>query len=131
MIIQIVGSVLIFFVVCFVAFAIRATIIWSQLSSVASRLRRLSKVGDKNPGPVFATNKTLSHLWTEFRDTLHEQREFDSSTGELKPSVMRSTVPAAMVFTTETLIDSRLLTEFFKHLPGLLPASASSAHSQA
>ncbi|MBU6260977.1 MAG: anti-phage defense ZorAB system ZorA, partial [Burkholderiales bacterium] len=35
------------------------------------------------------------------------------------PAVLRSTVPAAMVFTTETLVDSRLATEFFKHLPGL------------
>jgi hypothetical protein len=46
-------------------------------------------------------------------------REFDTSKRKFNPTVLRSTIPAAAVFTTEALVDTRLATEFFKHLPGL------------
>jgi hypothetical protein len=100
-------------------FVVPAIWIWCRLRGVVRRLRLLKGTEIRDPAPIFARGKTLSHLWTEYRETLHEQREFDPRTGTLKPTVLRSTVPAAMVFTAETLVDSRLATEFFKHLPGL------------
>jgi biopolymer transport protein ExbB/TolQ len=119
-IIKIVASVLLILTIAFiVVFVIRAVWFWFQLRGVVRHLRRLKRTEERDPAPIFARNKTLSHLWTEYRHTLHEQREFDPNTGAFKPAVLRSTVPAAMVFTTETLVDSRLATEFFKHLPGL------------
>jgi len=119
-VIQTVAAVIFLFVLLFILrFVIPGIWIWFRLRGVAWRLRRLRKTEDRNPAPIFARSRTLAHLWTEYEDTLHEQRAFDIETGTLKPAVLRSTVPAAMVFTTETLVDSRLATEFFKHLPGL------------
>jgi hypothetical protein len=120
LIIQIVVATLFLFILIFVIrFVVPAIWIWYRLRRVARRLRLLKGTEIRDPAPIFARSKTLSHLWTEYRETLHEQRECDPSTGTLKPTVLRSTVPAAMVFTAETLVDSRLATEFFKHLPGL------------
>jgi len=119
-IIQMVAGVLLFLATFFlVRFVIPAAFIWFRLRGVVRRLRRLKRTEDRDPTPIFARGKTLTHLWTEYWDTLHEQREFDPAEGAFKPPVQRSTVPAAMVFTTEVLVDSRLATEFFKHLPGL------------
>jgi ABC-type transporter Mla subunit MlaD len=113
------GVILVFVLFFFLRFVIPGVWIWFRLRGVVRCLWRLKKAEERNPAPIFARRGTLSHLWTEYEDTLHEQRAFDAETGTLKPAVLRSTVPAAMVFTTETLVDSRLATEFFKHLPGL------------
>jgi len=120
LIIQIVVATLFLFNLFFLTrFVVPAIWIWCRLRGVIRRLRLLKGTEIRDPAPIFARGKTLSHLWTEYRETLHEQREFDPNTGTFKPTVLRSTVPAAMVFTAETLVDSRLATEFFKHLPGL------------
>jgi hypothetical protein len=119
-VIQTVAAVILLFILFFLLrFVVPGVWIWFRLRGVVRRLRHLRKTDDRNPAPTFARSRTLSHLWTEYEDTLHAQRAFDTETGTLKPAVLRSTVPAAMVFTTETLVDSRLATEFFKHLPGL------------
>jgi ABC-type transporter Mla subunit MlaD len=119
-VIQTVAGIIVVFVLFFLLrFVVPGVWIWFRLRGVVRRLRRLRKSEDRDPAPLFARSRTLSHLWTEYEDTLHEQRAFDAGTGTLKPTVLRSTVPAAMVFTTEMLVDSRLATEFFKHLPGL------------
>jgi hypothetical protein len=119
-VIQIVaGAILALIVLFLLRFVLPAVWIWFRLRGVVHRLRRLRKSKDRNPASIFARSRTLSHLWTEYEDTLHEQRLLDTGTGTLKPAVLRSTVPAAMVFTTDTLVDSRLAAEFFKHLPGL------------
>jgi MotA/TolQ/ExbB proton channel family len=93
--------------------------LWFRLSQAVRQLRRLKVQGDNDPARVFARTKMLAHLWAEYRDTLHEQRALDPATGTLAPPVLRATMPAAVIFTTETLVDSRVRTEFFKHLPGL------------
>jgi hypothetical protein len=93
--------------------------IWYRLSVAAGKLRRLKKTQSKDPSLIFARSKTLAHLWTEYRDTLHEQRSFNAATGEMGPPLLRATVPASVIFTTENLVDSPIGTEFFKHLPGL------------
>ena len=119
-IIQMVAGILVFLAAFFVfRFVLPAVFNLFRLRRVVRRLRRLTRTEDRDPTPIFERGKTLTHLWAEYRDTLHEQREFDPAAGVFKPPVLRSTVPAAMVFTTEALVDSRLATEFFKHLPGL------------
>jgi type IV secretory pathway TrbF-like protein len=119
-VIQTVAAVILILALSFVFFfVIPGMWLWFRLGRVIRRLRRLKKTSDWNPAPIFARSRSLSHLWAEYEDTLHEQRAFDPQTGTLKPAVLRSTVPAGMIFTTETLVDSRLATEFFKHLPGL------------
>lgn len=120
LLIQVVASALLFLAALFVVwFFIPALWLWFRLGRVARGLRRLKDAGDRDPTRIFARSKSLAHLWREYRDTLHEQRAFDPASGTMKPPVFRATVPAAAIFTTETLVDSRIRTEFFKHLPGL------------
>jgi hypothetical protein len=104
-----------FFLAVFVTRAVALTL---KLIKVASIL-----AGTKNPTErllksAFSSDPTLSHLWREYADTLHHQQEFGGS--EKQPiDVLRSTVPASSVFTTEAIVDARLWTEFFKHVPGI------------
>src|SRR5512132_2089300 len=67
----------------------------------------------------FAANRTLRHLWSEYRETLHLQTTVDPTTGVEKINAVRSTIPAEALSNTATLIEGRLFTEFFKHLPGV------------
>jgi methyl-accepting chemotaxis protein len=58
------------------------------------------------------------HLWSEYDDTLHRLKRFDSSNGVTEE--VRATIPAEAYFTNDTLVDSRLFEEFVRHLPGIL-----------
>ncbi|MCD2453808.1 anti-phage defense ZorAB system protein ZorA [Methylicorpusculum oleiharenae] len=62
---------------------------------------------------------TLSHLWSEFSETLHSQKEVDNS-GQLRTVRWRSTVPAETFFTSQTIVDIHLKTDYFKHSPGIM-----------
>lgn len=118
-IIQIVSGVLFFFMILFVfRFLIPAIWMRLQLSAIIRRLRRIKRTKDRDLTPIFAQSRTLSHLWTEYQHTLHKQGEHNQAAGEAAV-ILRSTVPAGTIFTAESLVDSRLATEFFKHLPGL------------
>lgn len=66
---------------------------------------------------VFSVDKRMAHLWTEFRESLHDQE--DERDGQMVVVASRSTVPAEMYFSTQAVVDGRLRTEFFKHVPGL------------
>jgi len=100
------------------------------LNSAFSKLRKLQD--EKSPGDL-VTKKNLLNVfepkslrqklffesaWASFRDTLHEQFEFQG--GQQKLVRIRSTVPSANIFNPSSLVDSRLNLEFFKHLPGIL-----------
>src|SRR5258708_35667114 len=77
-IIQMVAGILLFLAAFFVTrFVLPAVFILFRLRRVVRRLQRLKRTEDRDPTPIFARGKTLIHLWTEYRDTLHEQREFD------------------------------------------------------
>jgi hypothetical protein len=54
----------------------------------------------------------LGHLWHEYAETLHAQRENGTVT-------WRATGPAEVYFNTENIVDSYTGTEFFRHLPGV------------
>ena len=76
----------------------------------------------KNPNiqmvrQILSSDGTLAHLWTEYLRTLH--RPHEAGPGQDTRESYRSTVPAASIFTTEVIVNSRLWTEFFKHLPGI------------
>lgn len=66
---------------------------------------------------LFSVDKRLAHLWTEFRESLHDQEE--ERDGQMVVVASRSTVPAEVYFSTQAVVDGRLRTEFFKHVPGL------------
>jgi hypothetical protein len=66
---------------------------------------------------LFSSDKRLAHLWSEYQETLHIQRE--ERDGQTKVTAVRSTIPADHYFNGQFVIDSHLHTEFFKHLPGI------------
>lgn len=70
-------------------------------------------------GREVMTSKKLSHLWSEFADTLHPQTAPDEM-GQERVIQWRSTVPAEVYFNVETLVAIELRTEYFKHQPGIL-----------
>lgn len=96
--------------------------------SVALKLKRaLKQIGGlrsgKDPGgfvakeeldPVFSDRYFLD-VWQSYRDTLHEQRDNQNHLTRI-----RSTTLAENIFTGPALVDARLNSEFFKHLPGIL-----------
>ena len=61
----------------------------------------------------------LSHLWNEYAETLHPQRA-DDDLGQGRIVRWRATAMAEMFFTEQAVVDSRLKTDFYKHLPGIL-----------
>ncbi|PIB62378.1 hypothetical protein AOA62_22335 [Pseudomonas sp. 2995-3] len=66
---------------------------------------------------VFSATK-LKHLWKEYSETLHNQFEYYE--GEERLVRSRATTVAANFFTGQSVVDTPLATEFFKHLPGIL-----------
>jgi ABC-type transporter Mla subunit MlaD len=62
---------------------------------------------------------TLGRLWNEYLKTLHPQREEDAS-GQIVIVRWRATTLAEMFFTEQAIVDTRLRTEFHKHLPGIM-----------
>lgn len=66
---------------------------------------------------VFAADVPMAHLWNEYRESLHLQKE--EQDGQMVVKAARSTMPAEMFFSCQAVVDSRLRVEFFKHLPGL------------
>lgn len=66
---------------------------------------------------VFSGDHHLAHLWKEYRESLHPYEELDN--GQLVIVQYRATAPAEMYFNGQSVVDGRLHTEFFKHLPGV------------
>lgn len=98
------------------------------LQQVIPRLRQLkssAKMGEPVDREMVSRimlegdkTNTLSHLWAEYTETLHEQ--YDHIDGERRLVAIRATVPAEVFFNTQVLVDTPLNTEFFRHLPGIL-----------
>ncbi len=82
-----------------------------------------SKLGDNNGrdprelAPIFA-KQPLLHIWNEYSDTLHPMRL--ALAGQTPVVEYRSSMPAEMMFTKESLVDGPLFDDFWRHLPGIL-----------
>lgn len=77
--------------------------------STSERRRLLDNVFKDGP---------FTHAWQEFQETLHDQRA--SVDGEEQVLRTRATVPSSYFFSTQSIVDTPLKTEFYKHLPGIL-----------
>lgn len=64
------------------------------------------------------TDSPLHNGWHEFKESLHQQ--FEHRDGEMVLVRSRATVPASFYFSHQTVVDTRLQTEYYKHLPGIL-----------
>ncbi len=108
-----------------VRFVRRSFLLGTELKSVIQALRRISGNGGEAlteldlVGKEMAESQTLQHLWSEYSKTLHPQRQ-DDGTGQWQIARWRSTTLADAFFTEQAMVDSRLRTDFFRHLPGLL-----------
>jgi len=82
-----------------------------------------SKLGNHNGrdprdlDPIFA-KQPLLHIWNEYSDTLHPMRL--ALAGQTPVVEYRSSMPAEMMFTKESLVDGPLFDDFWRHLPGIL-----------
>jgi hypothetical protein len=116
----IIGGILAFVVLLFVVlFLVPA---FYQSWKLGRFTKRLEQADGKNLdalSEIFKGDNLLAHLWKEFRDTLHEQKDLDAG-GNFRITAIRQTVPAETYFSEQILVHSPLRTEFFKHLPGIL-----------
>jgi hypothetical protein len=117
--IKVTGGALVVLVLGFIFFFLLPGIVhWFRLRSIQSKLRKFeTKNYASEFAKVFSKDKRLSHLWKEYQDSLHKQTE--ERDGQMKTIATRATVPSELYFNSQFVVDSRLRTEFFKHLPGL------------
>ncbi|MDZ4078510.1 MULTISPECIES: anti-phage ZorAB system protein ZorA [Hydrocarboniphaga] len=116
----IIGGVLAFVVLLFLTLFLVPALYQSwKLGRFTKRLIAADSTDLDALSAIFKKDDILGHLWEEFRDTLHEQKDLDAS-GTYKTTAIRQTVPAETYFSEQMLVHSPLRTEFFKHLPGIL-----------
>lgn len=99
---------------------LRGVVQWWSLHRIRSRLKQIRKqepsVAKAELRKLFEPTR-LSPLWQEYGDTLHEQR--GSGASPAASGAIRATVPAETFFNGELVVDGRLHSEFFKHMPGI------------
>ena len=105
------------FVVFFLIPAIRLS---RKLSGLIKALGREDLKGPVELGAVFEGKGVLQHLWSEYRETLHDEKVLNPQTGQLEVVRIRATQPSDTFFTEATVVDTPVRSEFFKHLPGIL-----------
>lgn len=64
-------------------------------------------------------SSTLANLWTEYAKTLHPQSK-EGMDGQVRIVKWRATTLSETFFSEQAVVDTRLKTEFYKHLPGIL-----------
>ena len=115
---KVVAAVLVVLILAFLFFLTRGLLHWFKLRRVITGMNRLPE--DADPAEfreLFVRDRRLVHLWDEYRDTLHEQK--GERGGVLRTLAWRATIPSEAYFSSQYVVDSRLGTEFFKHLPGI------------
>jgi hypothetical protein len=115
----IIGGLLVVLTLIFVLlFLVRGLYFRLKLWLLMRRLgKKTSPTADLSK--LFSIDRLLAHLWREYRLTLHEQKEVNHKTGSQELIGLRATVSAESFFNPQRLVDNRLRTEFFKHLPGI------------
>ena len=64
--------------------------------------------------PIFL-KEPFQHLWAEYEDTLHLLRSTDGT-----PISLRATSTSEIYFSKESVVDTQIDADFFRHLPGIL-----------
>ncbi|MDO8450339.1 MAG: anti-phage ZorAB system protein ZorA [Rhodoferax sp.] len=112
------GTLLVLIVVFLTVFLVPGLLHLNRLRSLQKEIGRIENKNVANAFKViFAADARLAHLWKEYQDSLHTQVE--ERDGQMVTLAVRATVPAEVYFNSQYVVDSRLRTEFFKHLPGL------------
>lgn len=112
------GLVLIILIAAFlIRFLVPGLFHFRRLGAIQQALKGLSSNNTGELKRVFAADARLAHLWKEYQETTHAQKE--DRDGLSVVIAVRSTVPAETYFNSQYVVDSRLHTEFFKHFPGI------------
>lgn len=103
----------------FFHYSIPAKRLQSDLKKIASELSKFKKNSDQIFAtellrPIFSKEPFL-HLWAEYEDTLHLLRSTDGS-----PISLRATSTSEIYFSKESVVDTQIDADFFRHLPGIL-----------
>ncbi len=99
----------------------RSTALGLQLSSLIEAIKsvqQLPKAKRRAELNRIFTDHPLQHAWQEFAETLHDQYELKDGEQHLKCS--RATAGAAHFFSAQSVVETPLSVDFFKHLPGIL-----------
>ena len=109
----------IFLLFCFLP----ALVTWRRLISARTKLNKIHRekqnvLIEKNALSIIFKSKLFQEAWNSFKDTLHEQYEYQAGIQQI--TNIRATAPAEAFFSQQTIIDSRINIEFFKHLPIIL-----------
>lgn len=90
----------------------------NALSSIKNRRdRNLVELKEIADGPM--STPELAHSWSEYAETLHPQYEVDAS-GQNRIVCWRATSLAETFFSVQSIVDTPLKADFYKHLPGIL-----------
>ena len=117
---EIFGGILVLLILAFLfLFLVPALIQIAKLRRIQKSLKRTDPKDLDALSKVFKRDVILSHLWEEFRDTLHKQKDLNAQ-GVFEVTAIRQTVPAETYFSDQILIYSPTRAELFKHLPGVL-----------
>lgn len=93
-----------------------------QLSSVIDQIRQ-AKSEEGNVSAVFEKVNRIfeasvfSKVWIEYCQSLHAVHPKEGTEGTKN---ILATAPAEMFFSRDEIVDARLNTDFFRHLPGIL-----------
>lgn len=125
--IGVVGACLLALVIDFVRrFLLESQRLKRELSNAIEELRSISGQMNGEWVDLHAVktkamqSPSLSHLWAEYAKTLHAQLGEEDELGQRKIMRWRATSLAEAFFTDQAIVDNRLKTDFFKHLPGVL-----------
>lgn len=90
----------------------------AALRGIRSRLNgNVVELGEIESKAMFSPS--LSHLWSEYAKTLHPQSE-NGENGQSRIVRWRATAFADNFFSEQAVVDTRLKTEYYKHVPGIL-----------
>ena len=81
-------------------------------------IRNSAPTGRRIAAKRVFNNTSFFHQWSEFEETLHDQHEVID--GEQRVTKSRATTPASYYFSAQSIVDTPLHAEYFKHLPGIL-----------
>jgi hypothetical protein len=90
-----------------------------ELINIAEGLQKYKKENAQildisNLKPIFSA-EPFAHLWAEYEDTLHLVRAPDG-----EPISMRATSTSEIYFSKDSVVDTQIDADFFRHLPGIL-----------
>ncbi len=91
----------------------------ANLREISEKLLKYKKENsstlDASALRIFFNDEPFKHLWSEYEDTLHLVRNYDGEAISI-----RATSSSEIYFSKESVIDTQIDADFYRHLPGIL-----------